>query len=152
MRLDTTSLTDWDPKMDSQRDIALTDEDKGLCSKDLDSRLMSDIDPDLLVFLRTKVNSSTKWDLLHFFHENPHTIDTVGNIARYIGRSAGAMQTELAELAAQGVLVMQSMGEMTVYSLSDNSEIRGLIQYFIKACYDRQFRVKAIYHMIRAMH
>jgi len=119
--------------------------------EDLVGRLMADMDPELLTFLRTRVNSFVKWDLIRFFGENPYTTDTAENIARYAGRNVETARAELAELAAQGVLVEQRLGEMTVYSLSSNPEVRRLVQRFLEASNDRQFRVKAIYHIIRGM-
>ncbi|HIE39300.1 MAG TPA: hypothetical protein EYH30_10325 [Anaerolineales bacterium] len=119
--------------------------------QDLVSRLMADMDPDLLAFLTTKVNSFVKWDLIRFFHENPHTTDTAENIARYAGRNVETTRAELAELAAQGVLTESRLGKMTVYSLTNDPEVRGVIQRFVEASDDRQFRVKAIYHIIRSM-
>ncbi len=119
--------------------------------EDLVGRLMADMDPELLTFLRTRVNSFVKWDLIRFFGENPYTTDTAENIARYAGRNVETTRAELAELAAQGVLVEHRLGEMTVYSLSSNPEVRRLVQRFLEASNDRQFRVKAIYHIIRGM-
>lgn len=119
--------------------------------EDLVGRVMADMDPELLNFLRTRVNSFVKWDLIRFFGENPYTTDTAENIARYAGRNVETTRAELAELAAQGVLMEQRLGEMTVYSLSSNPEVRRLIQRFLEASNDRQFRVKAIYHIIRGM-
>lgn len=119
--------------------------------EDLVGRVMADMDPELLHFLRTRVNSFVKWDLIRFFGENPYTTDTAENIARYAGRNVETTRTELAELAAQGVLMEQRLGDMTVYSLSSNPEVRRLIQRFLEASNDRQFRVKAIYHIIRGM-
>ena len=72
--------------------------------QDLVGRLMSDMDPELLEFLRTKVNSFVKWDLIRFFHENPHTTDTATNIARYAGRRQETTEQELSELADRGIL------------------------------------------------
>lgn len=119
--------------------------------EDLVGRVMADMDPELLNFLRTRVNSFVKWDLIRFFGENPYTTDTAENIARYAGRNVETTRAELAELAAQGVLVEQRLGEMTVYSLSSDPEVRRLIRRFLEASNDRQFRVKAIYHIIRGM-
>jgi len=116
---------------------------------DLTGRLMADMDPKLLEFLQTKVNSFVKWDLVRFFHDNPHTTDTADNIARYAGRSIEAIRTDLAELARDGVLEENQLGDMTVYSLASNRQIRELLTQFVKASDDRQFRVKAIYHIIR---
>lgn len=119
--------------------------------EDLVGRLMADIDPELLDFLRTRVNSFVKWDLIRFFGENPHTTDTAENIARYAGRNVEAVQAALQELAAQGVLAESRLGEMSVYSLASNPETRRLVCRFLEATNDRQFRVKAIYHIIRGM-
>ncbi len=119
--------------------------------QDLVGRLMADMDSDLLAFLRAKVNSFVKWDLIRFFYDNPHTTDTAENVARYAGRNAETTQIELAELAVEGILMQNQLGNMTVYSLSNDLEIRDLIQRFVEACDDRQFRVKAIYHIIRGM-
>ncbi len=119
---------------------------------DLATRLMDDIDPRLLEFIRTKVNSFIKWDLVRFFHDNPHTTDTAEGIARYTGRDVRTVEPELLQLVSSGVLQKTSLNELTVYTLATDTEIRSLIDTFILACDDRQFRVKAIYHVIRGMH
>jgi len=116
---------------------------------DLTGRLMADMDPQLLEFLQTKVNSFVKWDLVRFFHDNPHTTDTADNIARYAGRSVETIRAELAELARDGVLEENQLGDMTVYSLASDRQTRELLEQFVRASDDRQFRVKAIYHIIR---
>jgi hypothetical protein len=116
---------------------------------DLTGRLMADMDPQLLEFLQTKVNSFVKWDLVRFFHDNPHTTDTPDNIARYAGRNVETIRAELAELARDGVLEENQLGDMTVYSLAPDRQTRELLAQFVRASDDRQFRVKAIYHIIR---
>ncbi len=118
---------------------------------DLAARLMEDMDSQLLDFLKNQVNSFVKWDLVRFFHENPNTTDTAKNVARYAGRDPVAIEQELAELAESGVLQRDTVEEMTVYSLATDQEMRDLIERFVLACNDRQFRVKAIYHIIRGM-
>jgi hypothetical protein len=119
--------------------------------RDLVGRLMADMDPELLEFLRTKVNSFVKWDLIRFFHDNPHTTDTAEGIAWHARRDAEAMQAELAELAAEGILVQAQRDGTTVYSLANDRRVRDVIRRFIEASDDRQFRVKAIYHVLRSM-
>jgi len=120
-------------------------------SNDLAARLMGDMAPPLLEFLKTKVNSFIKWDLVRFFHENPNTTDTAENIARYAGRDVAIIEVELDELVGAGVLERQRIGDLQVYSLVSDLEMRSLVDQFIRACDDRQFRVKAIYHIIRGM-
>lgn len=118
---------------------------------DVASRLMDDIDPVLLDFLRKKVNSFIKWDLVRFFHDNPHAADTVDNIASYIGRDTRTILDELDELAQVGVLDQNQVSGQTIYVLTSDQGMRDLINNFVRACDDRVFRVKAIYHVIRGM-
>lgn len=123
----------------------------GASGNELAARLMGDMDPQLLEFLKTKVNTFVKWDLVRFFHDNPYTTDTAENIARYAGRDIAMVERELADLAAEGVLQTSMIGGLSVYSLATDARMRELINRFILACDDRQFRVKAIYHIIRGM-
>ncbi len=120
-------------------------------SDDLATRLMDDMDPRLLDFIRTKVNSFIKWDLVRFFHDNPHTTDTAEGIARYTGRDLRTVEPELHDLVDSGVLQTTDLDDITVYTLATDTDTRRLINKFILACDDRQFRVKAIYHVIRGM-
>lgn len=112
---------------------------------------MDDIDPVLLEFLRKKVNSFVKWDLVRFFHDNPHAADTTENIARYTGRDARAIADDLTELAQVGVLEQNLVSGETIYALTSDQAMRELIRTFVLACDDRVFRIKAIYHVIRGM-
>jgi hypothetical protein len=122
-----------------------------MASNDLAARLMGDMAPQLLEFLKSKVNTFVKWDLVRFFHENPNTTDTAENIARYAGRDVATIEVEMDELVGAGVLNRQHIGDLTVYSLIEDPAMRSLVDQFILACDDRQFRVKAIYHIIRGM-
>jgi len=106
---------------------------------------------DLLDFVKSKVTSFIKWDLIRFFHENPDTVDTAENIARYAGRSLNAVEPELEELEMSGIMQRRIIGEQVVFSLADDPAIRQRIAEFVRACEDRQFRVKAVYHIIRGM-
>ena len=115
------------------------------------TQTLEDMDPRLLEFIHTRVNSFIKWDLVRFFHDNPHTADTAENIARYTGRDRHSVSPELEQLAASGVLESTSLNNMTVYMLATDKETRKLINSFILACDDRQFRTKAIYYVIRGM-
>ena len=119
---------------------------------DFTTRLMDDMDPTLLEFVKKKVNSFIKWDLVRFFYENPHTTDTVENIAKYAGRNADAVRPELEDLVDSGIMQKKILGDNTpVYSLSTDEDMRALVDKFILACEDRHFRVKAVYHIIRGM-
>jgi len=101
--------------------------------------------------MQTNLNSFTKWDLIHFFHANPQTMDTAENIAHYIGRDKKKVLPELVELAAQGILSEHRLNDKSAYSLSGDSGIKDLLHRFVIQCGDRQFRVKAIYQIIQTM-
>lgn len=119
--------------------------------EDFTAKLMNDMDPALLDFVKSKITSFIKWDLVRFFHENPNTADTAENIARYAGRHVDAVQPELDDLVESGVMERRMLNEMAVYTLVNNEEMRRLIEQFILACEDRHFRVKAVYHIIKNM-
>jgi hypothetical protein len=118
---------------------------------DFTARLMNDMDPVLLDFVKTRVNSFIKWDLVRFFYENPNTNDTVENIAKYAGRNAAAVKPELEDLVESGVMQKRDVEGTSIYSLAENQDMRELVDRFILSCEDRHFRVKAVYHIIRGM-
>jgi hypothetical protein len=139
---DPNNLPEWNPSHPRKRSSLPG-------TGDLARRLMDDMDPEVLEFLKTTVNSFIKWDLVIFFFENPHTTDTIDNVARYIGRDAVVIKADLEDLVATGVLEEHTSGKLTVYSLTKDAQIRERIKHFVSASDDRQFRVKAIYHLIR---
>jgi len=120
-------------------------------SDDFTAKLMNDMDPKLLDFVRNKVNSFIKWDLVRFFHENPNTADSAENIAKYAGRNVSAVKPELEELVEADVMEKHVVGEIPVYRLSNQQDMHRLVDNFVNACEDRHFRVKAVYHIIRGM-
>ncbi len=119
--------------------------------EDFTTRLMNDMDPQLLDLVKTKVNSFIKWDLVRFLRENPNTADTADNIAKYIGRNAATVEPELQELVDSQIMEVKPVEGLPVYSLATDEDTRKLIERFITACEDRHFRVKVIYHIVRGM-
>ena len=102
-------------------------------------------------FLQQKVNSFIKWDLIRFFHDNPHTADTADNIAHYVGRDARVIARELDDMVRTNVLISQATEDFTIYRLSTEAATRKLINDFVDACHDREFRVQAIHYVISGM-
>lgn len=102
-------------------------------------------------FLRTKINSFIKWDLVRFYHDNPHTRDTAESIANSIGREPKTIERELNGLVVVKILRVQQIGGVKVYLYGDDREMRGFIHRFMEACQDREFRAKAIQHVVLAM-
>jgi hypothetical protein len=120
-------------------------------TEDFAANLMDDMDPRLLNLIQTRINSFIKWDLVRFFHDNPHTADTAESIARYTGRDVRTVEPELNELVQDDILDAEDLSGLRVFRLVPDTDIRELIGEFIAACDDRQFRVKAIYHVIRSL-
>jgi hypothetical protein len=102
-------------------------------------------------FLKKHMNSLVKWDLIRFFHDNPHTKDTAENIAQYTGRDIVKVEHELKGLAAAQVLQVNDIAGVTVYQLGSDEHIRQTINGFMEACHNRAFRTEAIQHVIQCM-
>lgn len=105
----------------------------------------------LLKFIDAKVNTFVKWDLVRFFHDNPHVANTAQNIAAFAGRDVDRVEVELRDLVARGVLNVKNTGETSVYRLVNDPEMRAIIDQFIRACDDRAFRVRAINRVIEGL-
>lgn len=105
----------------------------------------------LLEFLRRKVNTFVKWDLIRFFNDNPHTADTAENIARYIGREPREVTSELLGLVENGVLTTKTAGGVRIFRLIDDNDTRQIVNEFVSACDSREFRVEAIRQVINGL-
>jgi hypothetical protein len=114
----------------------------------VDNKTNGTMDSNLLNFLREKVNTFTKWDLVRFFHDNPHAEEIAPNIARFIGRDLTEVKHELTNLVSSQVLEMRSVSGVQVYRMVDDAATRGLIAEFVSACDDPEFRVQAIHEVI----
>jgi hypothetical protein len=112
---------------------------------------IDEFDPHLRDFIFDKVNSFVKWDLIRYFHGSPQTADTAENIALATGRDPQDIVTALNELSEAGILEAQPLADSVAFTFRDDNEIRQMVNSFILACDDRQFRVKAIYYVIRQM-
>ncbi len=111
----------------------------------------SDTDDQLLDFVRNKVDTFVKWDLVRFFHDNPYAADTAENIARFAGRDARSVAKELEELVSSGVLDASTTGSTRVFRYVKDQALRDLVQTFVIACDDRDFRVRAINQVIEGL-
>jgi hypothetical protein len=109
------------------------------------------MDDKLLEFLNDKVNSFIKWDLVRFFHDNPHMKDTADNLARYTGRDQRTVKRELDSLVKSKVLIIEEVSHHQVYSMVEDTQVRETIERFMVACHDRNFRVRAIHQVIHSM-
>lgn len=104
----------------------------------------ADMNDSWKAFLHEQVNTFVKWDLVRFFHDNPHTAETAAQIAQFIGRDVSDIQDELDELVEAGLLHVKHVSRLSIYRLSTDEATRRLVKRFVSACYNRQFREQAI--------
>ena len=114
------------------------------------SEIMDEMDPRVLDFIKDHVTTFTRWDTLRFFHENPYTQDTAENLARYVGRSPQVISQEAGELTCEGIFRSEMRGDYTVYLLTEDADTRRLIASVVQAAQNRAFRIKLVYHILRA--
>jgi hypothetical protein len=107
----------------------------------------------LLDFVREKVDTFVKWDLVRFFHDNPYAADSAENIARFAGRDARTVEKDLQDLVRSGVLESNVAGNGTtrIYRYVKDQQVRADVQRFVIACDDREFRVRAINQVIEGL-
>jgi DNA-binding transcriptional ArsR family regulator len=117
----------------------------------LTGRLMSDMPPELLSFLKETVTSFVKFDLIRFWHENPTLGATAEQIAAEVSLNGESVARVLQDLAGAGVVAVTQEGGDTIYRLVGDERIRQLVARFAEACEDSQFRTKVIFHIIRSM-
>jgi len=112
-----------------------------------------DEDTRLLDFVREKVDTFVKWDLVRFFHDNPFAADSAENIARFAGRDARTVEKDLQELVRSGVLETNVAGNGTtrIYRYVKDQQVRDVVQRFVIACDNRDFRVRAINQVIEGL-
>ena len=88
---------------------------------------------------------------MRHFHKHPHATATAAQLARELGRDARVLQPELMQLARAGLLNVEELANMRLFTYTDNLDTRALVADFFAACQNRRFRVQAIYHVIRRL-
>lgn len=114
------------------------------------SGIMEDMEPDVLSFVRKHVRSFTRWDMLRFLYHNQNTWDTAANLARYVGRQVGRVEDEAVKMVKEGLLRRDEQVSAPVYALTQDPKTITLIEQLVSACRDRTFRMKLVYHILRA--
>ncbi|MFZ4813917.1 MAG: hypothetical protein ACOYL5_05225 [Phototrophicaceae bacterium] len=106
--------------------------------------------PRLVEFIENKLNSLAKWDLIQYFYNNPTLMGPAPKIASLTGRDLRLVDHELREMAASGLLDVQDQSGVKVYRLSADRDMLTMVEQFLRACDNRQFREAAIYQTIMA--
>lgn len=121
-----------------------------MSSSYMPSNMSDQTNPKLIEFIDNKLDSLAKWDLLQFFYRKPDLHASAPKIASLTGRDLRKVENALLEMARSGLLDVQEESGVRVYNLASNREIRLLIEQFLRACDNRQFREAAIYHTVCA--
>lgn len=112
----------------------------------------AEIDPRLLEFIQQRINTFVKWDLLRFFYDLSDSAETVDTVARATGRDAETLGAALRDLSDSALLdTVTPPNSDALYMLTTDHALRMLINSFMLACDNRQFRIKAIYHILRGL-
>ncbi|MBN1641859.1 MAG: winged helix-turn-helix transcriptional regulator [Anaerolineae bacterium] len=114
------------------------------------SDTMEEMDPRVLEFIKSHITTFPRWDIIRFLHENPGTQDTAENLARYVGRAPQVIAHEARKLESEGIFESETQQTHTVYRLAEDPELRQLIAALVEAYRDRTFRMKLVYHILRA--
>jgi hypothetical protein len=118
--------------------------------KTLVSHVMDEMDPRVLPFIQDHVTTFTRWEAIRFLYENPHVLDTAENLAQHVGRATDVICREAKELAQEGIFRSETRGGRLVYQLTDDVAVRELIALLVAAAQDRAFRMRLVYHILRA--
>ena len=68
------------------------------------------------------LSSEIKGDLLTLFHKNPGLIDTVEGVARRIGRMGRAIDADVRDMVAAGVLATRQIGAREIIFLDSSRD------------------------------
>lgn len=102
-------------------------------------------DPGLL---QGKLRSLVEWDVLQFFHHNPHTVEGAQHIATALGRDIATVQTALASMTSARLLQADPEQERSIYRLTEDATLRNEIEQFMRACDDPAFRRGVIERLV----
>ena len=114
------------------------------------SDVMDEMDPRLLEFIKAHVVTFTRWEIMRFLYENQETQDSLENLARYIGRAPDLVRSEADQMVAAQILTPTQRGDAQVYALTEDRQIRSVIAALVAAARERAFRMKLVYHILRA--
>jgi hypothetical protein len=84
-------------------------------------------------------STEIKGDLLILFHRNPGLIDTIDAVARRIGRTSKAIEEDIKDLLAIGILRTRKIGayEVITFNRSKDDEVQERIVNHLKGIRDR---------------
>ncbi len=115
-----------------------------------EDKFLESMNSELLEFIKSKIDSFVKWDLLKLLYSNPHTVDTAERLARQCGRSLDSVLKNLEEMVREGLLEVHFVAGIPVYSISKDENTRRLVEKFLEACKNRQVRVRVVYHILKS--
>jgi hypothetical protein len=95
-------------------------------------------------FLQGKLRSLVEWDVLQFFHHNPHAVEGAVQIVTALGREPGSVHIALDALHSVGLLERIETQTHPIYRLTQDARLRDEIEQFMHACDNAAFRRRVI--------
>lgn len=111
---------------------------------------MEEMDPQLRAMLGDEITSFVTWDVVRFFVESEQEEGTLDEVAEAVGRAPADMLGAVNDLVRAGLLGRRGGDDATHYVLTQERRRRDLVERFVAATHDRDFRLKVIYHLLRA--
>ena len=113
--------------------------------------MTTEFDATVRPFLDKYVNSFTKWELVQFFHANDLMADTAYHIAEQLRRNIRTVQSDLVALSEQGMVYRVDVENDSIYTLTEDEDIREALKRCVVACRDRQIYIETISHIMHRM-
>ncbi|MBU0493586.1 MAG: hypothetical protein KKA73_14965 [Chloroflexi bacterium] len=113
--------------------------------------VMDKMDADLLRLVKNWLDSFVKWDVLRFLCQQPDAVYPADALAQRIRRDRNALEAEVTPLIRAGLVGCYWMRGQLAFALAADPAARQLAAKFVRACEDRYFRMKVLYHILRNM-
>ncbi len=98
--------------------------------------------------LQGKLRSLVEWDVLQFFHHNPHTVEGAQTVANTLGRDTDTVNTALNAMKGVGLLQAVEAQTQPMYRLTQDDTLREEIEQFMRACDNPAFRRQVIERIV----
>lgn len=98
--------------------------------------------------IQGKLRSLVEWDVLQFFHHNPHAVESAQHIATALGREVGGVDKALQAMHRNKLIEKKDVQDLPYYRLTSDSRLRADIVKFMHACDDPSFRRSVIEQIV----
>jgi hypothetical protein len=101
-------------------------------------------DPEVDGFVDANIASFAAWDLVIYLNRNPETCEPLSRLAALLARQESDMLPAVHRLTQNGVLIEERESGSLCYRLSDDPDIRRVINRFITMAGRREHRLEFV--------